>query len=152
VCHRLVSPKVPRWWYGPAELRGRSRSAACPLPGRAQPAPSARNRDGSSEGCAGCCAACASWGAAMTDSTLERDLRRRIDDKLRRWVRDSLDLYEMAGLPEATAVAATIGALTCTLAHGFRQFKTPPERAGELLAGAMRELNTLAADKAGGAR
>jgi hypothetical protein len=36
----------------------------------------------------------------MTDSTLERDLRRRIDDKLRRWVRDSLDLYEMAGLPE----------------------------------------------------
>jgi len=36
-------------------------------------------------------------------SQLQRDLQKRIDEKLQLWVRDSTDLYEMAGLSTRTA-------------------------------------------------
>lgn len=52
---------------------------------------------------------------------LEKDLERAIDDKLHRWMKDSFDLFVMAELPKAGAIAV-IHCLMRAMASGMKSF------------------------------
>lgn len=49
--------------------------------------------------------------------TLQKDLDKRISQKLKLWIKDSLALYEMAELEEVEARRTVICELSCALAY-----------------------------------
>jgi hypothetical protein len=66
-------------------------------------------------------------------SQLRKDISKRIREKHRMWLKDSINLYEMAGLSQAEAAYDILYALIIALISGCRANNISQERALELL-------------------
>jgi hypothetical protein len=70
--------------------------------------------------------------------SLSRDIDNRINDKLKLWITDSLDLFEMAGLDNGSY--AVIYALLKALASGLHTIGATPDDAASLLHMIMKRM------------
>lgn len=59
---------------------------------------------------------------------LERDLRKRINERLHQWINDSVDLYEMAGLSNRDGLQTVITQLIHALIGACIVFDIPPDK------------------------
>lgn len=75
----------------------------------------------------------------MSTEQLQRDLERRVRDRLRQWASDSIQLYEMADL-EDKAAATVMTTLLWFMSVSFAKLGFSPERAAQLLCEDMREM------------
>jgi len=66
-------------------------------------------------------------------SQLRKDLARRIQEKNRIWLKDSLALYDMAGLPLEEATHDILYTLLVTLISGLKASDVTQEQALKLL-------------------
>jgi hypothetical protein len=70
--------------------------------------------------------------------SLTRDLENRVNDKLRLWIKDSLDLFEMADLDNGGFVV--LYALLKALASGLHTIGATPDAAANLLHDIMKKV------------
>jgi hypothetical protein len=70
--------------------------------------------------------------------SLSRDLEKRIDERLRQWIKDSLDLFDMAGLDGGGY--AVLYALLKALASGLHTIGASPNDAAEMLGDIMKRM------------
>lgn len=70
---------------------------------------------------------------------LERDLTKRIRNRLGQWAQDSIQLFEMADLDDE-AHSAMLSTLMSFTAFLLIQMKVDPKHAGKVLADAMVEM------------
>lgn len=73
-------------------------------------------------------------------SQLERDLTRRIRDRLGIWAGDSLALFSMGGLPPSIAVDAIVNAAFQFVAFLLTTHEVEPHVAAGKLMALMREM------------
>lgn len=69
--------------------------------------------------------------------TMEKDIERRIHEKLRLWFKDSLALCEMADIDKPRALTVTTSALMMALIYILDHSNSDPEEAGNLMKVAM---------------
>lgn len=72
-------------------------------------------------------------------SQLEDDIARRARERLQLWGKDTLELYEMAGL-EDNAVENVMATLLWFFASSLVQLKVSPKHAGKTVTQAMTEI------------
>jgi hypothetical protein len=75
-------------------------------------------------------------------SQLERDLTKRIRERLGQWAHDSIQLFEMADLDDE-AHPAMLSTLMSFNAFLLTQMKVDPEQAGKTLAETMVKMTKL---------
>ena len=64
---------------------------------------------------------------------LERDLERRISDRLHLWIKDSVELFEMAGLSEQRGLQAVVAQLVYSLIGACLAFDIPEDTLAHLI-------------------
>jgi len=68
---------------------------------------------------------------------LQRDLRRRIADKLQQWVSDSFDLYDMAEISQREAMSDILSVLLWHTATGLQYADVPKDEVASFIQNAM---------------
>lgn len=74
-----------------------------------------------------------SYFTLMSTSQLHDDLRKRIQEKHRAWIRDSFALYDMADLSKHHATGDIIATMLSSLSAAFTAYEFSDEQATRVL-------------------